>query len=273
MKKNSKTEVLHIENLCVSRGRYKILRGINWTINQREHWVIVGSNGSGKTTLLGSLLGYFAPSEGSIRLLGNTYGEYDWRELRLKIGIVSSALSHLMDEEEPALLTVASGKFAMLGLWGRITTQDRNRASRLLSQVGCARLAESPWGVLSQGERQRVLIARALMTEPELLILDEPCAGLDPAAREDFLHFIPSLPRRFPRLRSVVLVTHHVEEIVPFFTHALLLKDGRTSAAGPIASTLTSSNLSTAFGRAVKISRVQGRYLLRFTGNKTRAFA
>ena len=153
----------------------------------------MGANGSGKTTLLSSLLGYFVPTAGSIQLLGETYGEGDWRELRQRLGVVSSSLRELMPDEEPALHTVISGKYAMIDLWGKPKAEDVKQAKRILRQIECLSLAQRPWSVLSQGERQRILIGRALMAGPELLVLDEPCAGLDPAAREHFLQFLERL--------------------------------------------------------------------------------
>ena len=206
-----------------------ILRGVNWRVQRGQHWVILGANGSGKTSLLSALTGYLMPTAGEISLLGETYGRFDWRELRKSIGLVSSSIRQLMSEDEPALETVASGKYAMIDFWGRVTPAEKAQARRLLRQVECGYLADRPWRVLSQGERQRVLIGRALMARPRVLILDEPCAGLDPAAREHFLQFIQRLGglRNSPAL---ILVTHHVEEIMPVFSHVLLLKQGRATS-------------------------------------------
>ena len=215
--------VLSMAGLRVERGGTMILRGVNWRVERGQHWVILGANGSGKTSLLSALTGYLMPTAGEISLLGETYGRSDWRELRKKIGLVSSSVRQMMGDDEPALETVASGKYAMIDFWGRVTRAEKARARRLLRQVECEYLAERPWRVLSQGERQRVLIGRALMARPRVLILDEPCAGLDPAAREHFLQFIQRLgqPENSPTL---IFVTHHVEEIMPVFSHVLLLK-------------------------------------------------
>ncbi len=248
------TAILETESLRIRRGRIPILHDINWRVNRGEHWVILGANGSGKTSLLRALTGYLAPTAGDIRLLGERFGESDWRELRLHIGVVTNSFSTLIPVCETALDTVVSGKFAQLDLWARVAPADRVAARRLLRLVGATPLARREWQHLSQGERQRVLIARALMARPKLLILDEPCAGLDPVAREDFLTLINRLAvrRHGPAL---VLVTHHVEEIVPAFTHALLLKAGRVVAAGPCAKTLSSQTLSTLFSREVRLTR------------------
>jgi iron complex transport system ATP-binding protein len=228
-----------------------------------EHWVILGGNGSGKTTLLKSLLGYLSPSSGDISLLGQRYGETDWRELRPKIGIVTSALQASVPAAEPAIETVISGRYAQLDLWLTPTRADVVDAKKLLRSLRVARLVNREWQFLSQGERQRVLIARALMARPRLLILDEPCAGLDPVAREDFLSFLGGLARR-KNAPAFVLVTHHVEEILPCFTHALLLRAGRAVAAGPLATTLTGPQLSATFDAPLRLRRRTGRYALGF---------
>ena len=227
-----------------------------------QHWVILGANGSGKTSLLSALTGYLMPTAGELSVLGETYGESDWRELRKKIGLVSSSVRQMMGDDEPAVETVASGKYAMIDFWGRLTRAEKNRAHTLLRQVECEYLADRPWRVLSQGERQRVLIGRALMAKPRVLILDEPCAGLDPAAREHFLAFVQRLGRG-KHAPTLVLVTHHVEEIMPVFTHVLVLKDGAVLAAGKKSDTLNSRHLSHAFNASMKLSAAGGRYALK----------
>ncbi len=253
--------MLQVEKLHLRRGDTVILDDISWRVERGQHWVILGANGSGKTSLLSALLGYLTPTDGRIFLLGRSFGFADWRALRTQIGLVSSSVRQMMAEEEPALETVVSGKFAMIDLWGRVTRQDRQRASEWLRRVECAHLADRPWRVLSQGERQRVLIGRALMAKPRLLILDEPCAGLDPAAREHFLQFLQRLGRH-PNAPTLVLVTHHVEEIMPVFSQVLLLKAGRVLAAGKTATTLTARNLSGAFHARISLRKSAGRYTL-----------
>jgi iron complex transport system ATP-binding protein len=247
------SSILSISDLTVRRGHTTILNQVDWRVGRGEHWVILGANGSGKTSLLRALTGYLAPTAGEIYLLGEHFGESDWRELRLHIGVVMNSFSALIPVCETALDTVVSGKFAQLDLWARVTSADRAAGRRLLRLVRASHLARREWQFLSQGERQRVLIARALMAKPRLLILDEPCAGLDPAARDEFLRLIESLTRR--RLApALVLVTHHVEEITPGFTHALLLKSGRVLAAGRRAKVLTSRNLSSVFNARVRLA-------------------
>ncbi|MDR3377607.1 MAG: ATP-binding cassette domain-containing protein, partial [Verrucomicrobiae bacterium] len=180
----SQNPILSVADLRIERSGTAILRQIDWRVERGQHWVILGANGSGKTSLLSALTGYLMPTSGAISVLGETYGQSDWRELRKKIGLVSSSIRQMMSDDEPAQETVASGKYAMIDFWGRISRAEKAQARRLLQQVECDYLAERPWRVLSQGERQRVLIGRALMARPRILILDEPCAGLDPAARE-----------------------------------------------------------------------------------------
>ena len=240
-----------------------ILNDVNWRVNAGEHWVILGANGSGKTSLLSALTGYLMPTAGEISLLGETYGQSDWRELRKKIGLVSSSVRQMMADEEPALETVASGKYAMIDFWGRVTRSEKAQATKLLCQVECEYLAERPWGVLSQGERQRVLVARALMAKPRVLILDEPCAGLDPAAREHFLQFLQRLGTQSQNSPTLVLVTHHVEEIMPVFSRVLILKNGHVQAAGKKPTVLNSKNLSDAFGARMRLQQTGNRYALK----------
>ena len=261
-KTHSKTPVLKIGNLSIRRAGTMILHEASWRVMRGQHWAMLGANGSGKTSLLSALTGYLMPTDGEISVLGERYGASDWRELRKQIGLVSSSVRQMMAEDEPALDTVASGKHAMIDCWHTPPRADRLRATRLLRQVECAYVAARPWRVLSQGERQRVLIARALMAQPRLLILDEPCAGLDPAAREHFLQFIQRLGSR-KNAPTLLLVTHHVEEIMPVFTHVLLLKCGRVLAAGKKTSVLNSVNLSQAFNAQVKLKHSAGRYTMR----------
>lgn len=256
-----KPAVLEVTRLAIQRNRITILREVSWRVAPGQHWVILGANGSGKTSLLSALTGYLMPTSGEIMLLGRRYGETDWRELRKKVGIVSSSVRQMMAEAEPALETVVSGKYAMIDFWGRVTRPDRVRARRLLRQVECGYLANRPWSVLSQGERQRVLIARALMAKPRMLILDEPCAGLDPAAREHFLQFLQRLGQR-KNSPALILVTHHVEEIMPVFSRVLILKSGRVLAAGEKRAVLAARVLAEAFSARVKLTRRMERYVM-----------
>jgi iron complex transport system ATP-binding protein len=216
--------------------------------------VLLGPNGAGKSSLLAALTGYFAPTSGTMSVLGETFGRSDWRELRRRIGLAGPAVSAMIQPSEPALHVVVGGFDGLINLWQRPRRQRVLQARRYLRQLGVGSLAMRPWGHLSQGERQRVLIARALVASPSLLILDEPCAGLDPAAREDFLGMLQKLRRLAPHT-SLILVTHHVEEIVPLFSHALLLKQGKALAAGLVRQVLTSPQLEQLFGKRLKIKQ------------------
>jgi iron complex transport system ATP-binding protein len=259
--KTHDADPLNIKSLSVQRNGKRILSNVNWQIRKGENWVVLGSNGSGKTTMLSTLLGYFVPTRGDITLLGEQYGNCDWRQLRMKLGIVSSSLRQLMAEDEPALHSVITGKYAMIDLWGRPKPVDVLEAKTILRLIECQKLANRPWAVLSQGERQRILIGRALMAQPEVLILDEPCAGLDPAAREHFLQFLERLGQE-KGAPTFILVTHHVEEITAMYTHALMLKSGRVIANGLLKKTLNSANLSATFSANVKLRKRSGRYSL-----------
>ncbi|MCU0793192.1 MAG: ATP-binding cassette domain-containing protein [Opitutaceae bacterium] len=259
--------LLQIDGLHVRRGPVTLLADLAWRIESGQHWVVLGPNGCGKTSLLKVLLGYLSPSAGEVSVLGRRYGDCDWRELRFHVGIVSSALQASVPADEPALWTVVSGARAQLELWGEPTAAEARAARTQLRRAGAGDLAERPWCVLSQGERQRVLIARALMSRPRLLVLDEPCAGLDPVARETFLARVDALARE-PRGPGLVLVTHHVEEITPSFTHALLLRAGRVVAAGPRSGTLTSRRLGDTFGAPLRLGRRDGRLELRVRREK-----
>ncbi len=254
--------VLAIEKLSLDRGDTRILRQISWTVEAGQRWVILGANGSGKTALLSALTAYFPPSRGEIRFQGQRFGECDWRLIRRSIGLVSSAILQRIEDDALPLTTVAAGRDAVLNPWAAPPETHRGEALRLLRSLGAGALAARPWLFLSQGERQRVLIARALMARPALLILDEPCSGLDPVAREDFLRRMDRLAAR-PNAPALVLVTHHVEEITEVYTHALILRKGSVVASGPIADTLTDAHLRRTFGVSVRLLREAGRFRLR----------
>ncbi|MBM3832059.1 MAG: ABC transporter ATP-binding protein [Verrucomicrobia bacterium] len=261
MRRNSYEIILEVSKLEIRRGTTKILDDVSWRVRRGEHWAILGANGSGKTSLLSALTAYLTPTRGTVEVLGRRYGRANWPELRKQIGMVSSAVRQMMPEAEPALETVISGKYAMIDYWGKITASDRICAARILKQIECEYLSQRPWVYLSQGERQRVLIGRALMARPRLLILDEPCAGLDPAAREQFLYFLQRLGCR-RNAPTLILVTHHVEEIMPVFSHVLLLKAGKFLAAGAKTSVLKSNLLSAAFGTAIRLRSAQDRFTI-----------
>ena len=250
--------VLSVRELSLWRET-PILERIQWEVARGEHWVILGANGSGKTSLLRAITGYFSPSAGEISLLGEQYGEYPWQELRRRIGWISASLQQQITEQETAWEVVAGGPRGMINTWGDFSSAEIAQAIKYLRKVNCVGLQDRPWRQFSQGERQRVLMARALATAPALLILDEPCAGLDPVAREHFLEFL----RRLARRRSgppILLVTHHVEEIIPEMTHVLMLREGKILAQGPMRKTMTEANLSDLFGSKLRLRRRGERY-------------
>lgn len=255
------TPLVQIRDLEVHRGNRKILRGVDWTIRPGEHWVVLGPNGCGKTSLLKALTGYFTPTSGEIHLLDGTFGETDWRELRKKTGLVSASIAQMMAPEDTTEDIVTGGAFSMIGCWGRIPAKIRTSARQWLRRCEAASLIGRPWIILSQGERQRVLIARALIAQPSILLLDEPCAGLDPVARNHFLQFLNRLSSS-PDTPSITLITHHVEEILPFYTHALLLSKGRVIASGPVKKTLSSPLLGKTFGEPVRLKKTGNGYSL-----------
>lgn len=247
--------VIHVSDLCIEREDV-LLKDVSWRVKSKENWVVMGPNGCGKTSLFSALTGYLCPTSGMVSVLGRQYGRYDWQELRKRIGIVSSAVVNLMNQEQNALEVVAGGKNAMLTHW-RLSKADLLNAEALLKQLGLLGLAQRPWNRLSQGERQQVLIARALMAQPVLLLLDEPCAGLDPVARLRFLEFLSGLMEK-PASPAVIMSTHHVEEICMGFSHALLLRNGCVVASGPLTMCLTSAHLSETFGVSVLLQRYEG---------------
>lgn len=255
-------DALVLEGASYWRGERTILSDISWRVRRGEHWAVLGANGSGKTTLLRLVGAYDWPCEGAIRVLGRRFGEVDLRELRRAIGIVSAALAPYFADRQPALEIVLTGIDAELGWWREHREEDRERAAEALGAFGIRQLADSPFRRLSQGEQQRVMIARALMNRPTLLILDEPFAGLDPAAREGLIEDLERFVRR-PEAPSLILVTHHLEEIPPFVSRALVLRSGRVLAQGPIGDVCTSSVLTEAFGRACDVTREDGRFGLR----------
>jgi iron complex transport system ATP-binding protein len=252
--------IFEVSHLRVER-EVVILRDVSWRVDRGQHWVILGANGSGKTSLLSALTGYLVPTSGEITIGNARFGAADWRDVRTAVGLVSASLGHRIEPGQTGREVILSGRHAQINLWGRVTPAEEREAARILRQVHAAHLAERPWLFLSQGERQRMLIGRALMARLKMLFLDEPCAGLDPVAREDFLGFLQKLARR-PQAPTLVLVTHHVEEIVPVFSHVLMLHRGRVLASGEKARVLNSANLGKTFGTGVTLRRTGPRYRL-----------
>lgn len=244
--------IIRMHNVSwICDGRH-ILRNINWEVNDGEHWAIIGLNGSGKTTLLNMINGYIWPSTGEISVLGKRFGDCNLRELRKSIGWVSSSLQEKLYTTETAEEIVLSGKFATIGLYDETDKKDAEKALSLMEQLGCSHVAKQPYGTLSQGEKQRVLIARALINSPKILILDEPCAGLDIFAKEQVLSTLEHIDSQASS-PTLIYVSHHIEEIVPVFKHALLLRRGEVHSAGKTKEVLTKSNLSDFFERPVGV--------------------
>ncbi len=251
-----------LENVHFIRSRKEILTDITWRLEPGEHWVVLGANGSGKTTLLLLLAGYLWPTRGSVTVLGYRFGTVDLRVLRRRIGWVGSFLQEQVPPHQKPLDLIVGGKFASIGVFEKPSTEDYRKAEHLADAMGCAAVLTSPYGVLSQGEKQRILIARALMADPQLLILDEPCSGLDLVARERLLETLDRMGRT-SHGPTLILVTHHLEEIMPVFSHVLLLREGHCAACGPKRHVLTAANLETAFGVPMRVFCDGGRYWAR----------
>lgn len=255
--------VVAMSGVAVRRGATTLVHAIDWQVELDERWVVLGPNGAGKTTLLRMAGAELHPSSGAVDVLGERLGRTDVFELRPRIGFCSAAVAGRVPSQERVRDLVVSAGYAVLGRWREeYETVDTGRADALLTAFGIGALGERAFGTLSEGERKRVLIARALMTDPELLLLDEPAAGLDLGGREDLVARLGVLAMD-PDSPAMVLVTHHVEEIPQGFTHALLLRDGAIVAQGLIGDTLTSDTLSATFGQPLRLDTIDGRYFAR----------
>ncbi|WP_215542739.1 ABC transporter ATP-binding protein [Amycolatopsis sp. CA-230715] len=255
--------VVRMAGVGVRRGRNELLAGLDWAVELDERWVVLGPNGAGKTTLLRLAAAELHPTTGTVDLLGERLGRVDIFELRPRIGFTSAALAARVPAEEIVRDVVVSAGYAVLGRWREVyDTLDTERAAELLGALGIAHLAERTFGTLSEGERKRALIARSLMTDPEMLLLDEPAAGLDLGGREDLVARLSTLALD-PDAPAMVLVTHHVEEIPPGFTHALLLRDGSAVVSGLIDDVLTAENLSKTFDQDLMLERSGDRFFAR----------
>ena len=255
--------VLELAGVTIRRGRSTLVDSVDWTVEEDERWVVLGPNGAGKTTLLQVASAQIHPTEGVAGILGEVLGTVDVFELRPRIGLTSAALAERIPREERVHDVVVSASYGVLGRWReRYDELDHARADELLAEIGVRHLADRTFGTLSEGERKRVQIARALMTDPELLLLDEPAAGLDLGGREDLVTTLSTLAMD-EAAPATVLVSHHVEEIPPGFTHALLLRQGRVVAAGPLEEVLTEEVLSATFGMPLRLAHQDGRWAAR----------
>jgi len=255
--------VISFDEVSISRGENTLLHDINWRVELDERWVILGPNGAGKTTLVLLAAAQLYPTTGSVALLGSRLGRASVFELRPRIGLSTATLAARIPPGERVLDAVVTASYAVVGRFRETyDAPDEVRAHHLLDQWGCADLAERSYGTLSEGERKRLNIARALMTDPELLLLDEPAAGLDLAGREDLLRRLTKLAED-PQAPTMVLVTHHVEEIPPGATHAMVLSRGGIVAQGLVGDVLTAENLSTAYGMPIVVERAGRRWFAR----------
>jgi iron complex transport system ATP-binding protein len=255
--------VLELAGVTVRRGTATLLDSIDWTVEEDERWVVLGPNGAGKTTLLQVASAQIHPTEGVAGILGEVLGTVDVFELRPRIGLTSAALAERIPRAERVHDVVVSASYGVVGRWREHYDElDHARAEELLADVGAGELRDRTFGTLSEGERKRVQIARALMTDPELLLLDEPAAGLDLGGREDLVSTLSELALD-EDAPATVLVSHHVEEIPPGFTHALLLRRGEVVAAGPLERVLTEDVVSATFGMAITLRQEDGRWAAR----------
>lgn len=246
------TNIIELDGVTWKRGKKTILQKVDWSVNKGEHWAVLGLNGSGKTMLLNMVNGYIWPTTGKVSVLEKKFGTTDLRELRKSIGWVSSSLQERIKDNERPENIIVSGKYASIGLYVKPTVQDFKRAEQLMNQLDCIHLQGRTYQTCSQGEKQKILIARGLMGAPELLILDEPTNGLDFIAREELLETIQQLTKQ-EEAPTLIFVTHHIEEILSEFTHTLLLRNGSVFDKGRREDMLTNEKLSTFYNKPVEV--------------------
>ena len=257
------SDVLAFAGVTVVRGETVLLDDVTWEVEEGQRWAVLGPNGAGKTTLLQIAAARMHPTRGVAGVLGEVLGAVDVFELRPRIGLASAAMAERLPAEEVVRDVVVTASYGIVGRWReRYDALDYGRADQLLRALGAGHLSARRFGTLSEGERKRVQIARALMTDPELMLLDEPAAGLDLGGREELVARLGELATDV-EAPALVLVTHHVEEIPPGFTDVLLLREGRVVASGPVEITLTADNLSAAFGLPLQVERTAGRWFAR----------
>jgi iron complex transport system ATP-binding protein len=255
--------VLDFHDVTVRRGQSLLLDAVTWSVEEDERWVVLGPNGAGKTTLLQLASAQMHPTSGTVHVLGARLGKVDVFELRPRIGLTSAALAERIPVTEAVSDVVVSASYGVTGRWKESYDEiDHSRAADLLVEVGIKHLADRTFGTLSEGEKKRVQIARSLMVDPELLLLDEPAAGLDLGGREDLVSTLSTLAYD-PDSPATVLVSHHVEEIPPGFSHVLMLRRGAVVAQGLLEEQLTEQNLSATFGMPLTLDTVDGRFAAR----------
>lgn len=254
--------IIDIQNITWRSGQHTLMKDVSWQVKPGEHWALLGLNGSGKTTLLNIVNGYIWPSEGSVRVLGHLFGEVDLRELRKSIGWVSNSFQERLYASDRTQHIVISGKHATIGLYDKTSDEDYERARELMETLSCGHLWDREYRTCSQGEKQKLLMARALMADPRILILDEPCNGLDIFSRERLLESIAELVRQ-PNAPTLIYVTHHTEEILPAFSHVLLMRRGEAVGSGKTEDILTADNLSGFFESPVVVDRHGERFYVR----------
>ncbi|MGP4053509.1 ABC transporter ATP-binding protein [Mycobacterium sp. 4D054] len=260
--------LIDFANVTLRRNGRLLVGPVTWSVELDERWVVIGPNGAGKTSLLRMAAAMEHPSSGTAYVLGERLGRVDMSELRSRVGLSSAALSQRVPDDEMVRDLVVSAGYAVLGRWREEYDEvDYVQAVDMLESVGAEHLAERTFGTLSEGERKRVLIARSLMTDPELLLLDEPAAGLDLGGREELVARMSDLAAD-PDAPALVLVTHHVEEIPPGFSHCLILSEGKVVDSGLLSDVLTAENLSKAFGQSIALDYIDGRYFARRTRSR-----
>lgn len=262
---------LELTKVSIVRGEKTLLNHVSWTVEEGERWIVLGPNGAGKSTLMQIAGASMHPTKGKVRILGERLGRVDVFDLRTRIGHVSARIAEQIPAGESAGDVIVSAAYAVTGRWQETyEADDLERRDQIMTELGIGHLATRTFGTLSEGESKRVLIGRALMTDPEMLLLDEPSAGLDLGAREDLLASLELLSSD-PHAPVLIMVTHHVEEIPVGFTHALLLRDGHVVAKGPLESTLNAENLGRTFGTKLELTRSAGRYTARRAAFEHRA--
>jgi iron complex transport system ATP-binding protein len=257
------TSVVQFQNVSVVRDGKLIIDDVNWTVEDDQRWVVIGPNGAGKTTLLMLASANDHPTDGVVTILGEPLGEGDVFGLRPRLGFASTSMARQIPPTETVVNVVMTAAWAVTGRWNeQYDSVDEERARRVLAEWKLERLADRRFGTLSDGEQKRTMIARAVMTDPEILLLDEPAASLDLGSREELVRLLGEFATS-PNAPVMIMVTHHLEEIPPGFTHALVITEGRVHSAGPISSTLSSENLSEAFGLPITVTRFAGRFAAR----------